>query len=82
MPPLDWVRGNYVLKIYNAFFCHMSSRIHNWPVEYLLGTFPSSGLPDFIALPFTAPDRETYSAVKGAARQDLDYAAVMQFWKK
>ena len=34
-----------------------------------------------VALPATAAARETYSAVKGAARQDLDYSAVMKFWK-
>lgn len=33
-------------------------------------------------LPATAAARETYNAVKGAAKEDLDYAAVMQFWKK
>jgi 2-hydroxy-3-oxopropionate reductase len=34
-----------------------------------------------VALPATAAARETYSAVKGAAREDLDYSAVMKFWK-
>jgi len=34
-----------------------------------------------VALPATAAAREIYSAVKGSAREDLDYAAVMQFWK-
>ena len=34
-----------------------------------------------VALPATAAARETYSAVKGAAKQDLDYSAVMRFWK-
>ena len=29
----------------------------------------------------TAAARETYSAVKGAAKEDLDYSAVMKFWK-
>ncbi len=33
-------------------------------------------------LPATAAVRETCSAVKGAAKEDLDYAAVMRFWKK
>jgi 3-hydroxyisobutyrate dehydrogenase-like beta-hydroxyacid dehydrogenase len=33
-------------------------------------------------LPATAAARETYNAVKGAAKEDLDYAAVMRFWKK
>ena len=33
-------------------------------------------------LPATAAARETYNAVKGGAKEDVDYAAVMQFWKK
>jgi 3-hydroxyisobutyrate dehydrogenase-like beta-hydroxyacid dehydrogenase len=35
-----------------------------------------------VPLPATAAARESYSAVKGAAKEDLDYAAVMKFWKK
>jgi 3-hydroxyisobutyrate dehydrogenase-like beta-hydroxyacid dehydrogenase len=35
-----------------------------------------------IPLPATAAAREIYSSVKGAAKEDLDYAAVMKFWKK
>jgi 3-hydroxyisobutyrate dehydrogenase-like beta-hydroxyacid dehydrogenase len=35
-----------------------------------------------VALPATAAAREIYSSVKGAAKEDLDYAAVMKFWKK
>src|SRR5713101_4862625 len=35
-----------------------------------------------VPLPATAAARETYSAVKGAAKEDLDYAAVMKFWEK
>ena len=35
-----------------------------------------------VALPATAAARETYSYVKGAAREDLDYSAVMKFWKR
>jgi len=35
-----------------------------------------------VALPATAAARETYSAVKGASKEDLDYSAVMKFWKK
>jgi 3-hydroxyisobutyrate dehydrogenase-like beta-hydroxyacid dehydrogenase len=34
-----------------------------------------------VALPTTAASREIYSAVKGAAKEDLDYSAVMKFWK-
>jgi 3-hydroxyisobutyrate dehydrogenase-like beta-hydroxyacid dehydrogenase len=34
-----------------------------------------------VALPATAAAREIYSAVKGAANEDLDYSAVMRFWK-
>ena len=35
-----------------------------------------------VALPVTAAARETYNYVKGAAKEDLDYSAVMKFWKK
>ena len=34
-----------------------------------------------VALPATAAARETNSADKGAAKEDLDYSAVMKFWK-
>ncbi|MBZ5526662.1 MAG: NAD(P)-dependent oxidoreductase [Acidobacteriia bacterium] len=34
-----------------------------------------------VPLPATAAAREIYSSVKGAAKEDLDYAAVMKFWK-
>ena len=34
-----------------------------------------------VPLPATAAARETYSAVKGSAKEDLDYSAVMKFWK-
>jgi 3-hydroxyisobutyrate dehydrogenase-like beta-hydroxyacid dehydrogenase len=33
-----------------------------------------------VALPATAAAREVYSYVKGAAKEDLDYSAVMKFW--
>jgi 3-hydroxyisobutyrate dehydrogenase-like beta-hydroxyacid dehydrogenase len=35
-----------------------------------------------VPLPATAAARETYSAVKGAAKEDVDYSAVMKFWRK
>jgi len=35
-----------------------------------------------VALPTTAAAREVYSYVKGEAKQDLDYSAVMRFWKQ
>jgi 3-hydroxyisobutyrate dehydrogenase-like beta-hydroxyacid dehydrogenase len=35
-----------------------------------------------VALPTTAAAREVYSYVKGEAKEDLDYSAVMRFWKK
>jgi 3-hydroxyisobutyrate dehydrogenase-like beta-hydroxyacid dehydrogenase len=35
-----------------------------------------------VALPTTAAAREVYNAVKGEAQEDLDYSAVMRFWKK
>jgi 3-hydroxyisobutyrate dehydrogenase-like beta-hydroxyacid dehydrogenase len=34
-----------------------------------------------IALPATAAARETYNYVKGASKEDLDYSAVMKFWR-
>ncbi len=35
-----------------------------------------------VALPATAAAREVYSYVKGEAKEDLDYSAVMKFWKR
>jgi 3-hydroxyisobutyrate dehydrogenase-like beta-hydroxyacid dehydrogenase len=35
-----------------------------------------------VPLPATAAAREIYNAVKGAAREDLDYAGVARFWQK
>ena len=35
-----------------------------------------------VALPSTAAARETYNYVKGAAKEDLDYSAVMKFWPR
>ena len=35
-----------------------------------------------VPLPATASSRETYSYVKGSSKEDLDYAAVMKFWKR
>jgi 3-hydroxyisobutyrate dehydrogenase len=35
-----------------------------------------------VPLPACAASREVYSAVKGAAKEDLDYAAVAKFWEK
>jgi 3-hydroxyisobutyrate dehydrogenase-like beta-hydroxyacid dehydrogenase len=35
-----------------------------------------------VALPTTAVAREVYNSVKGEAQQDLDYSAVMRFWKR
>jgi len=35
-----------------------------------------------VALPATAAAREVYNFVKGQAAEDLDYSAVMRFWKK
>lgn len=34
-----------------------------------------------VALPATAAAREIYNYVKGAAKEDLDYSAVMKFWR-
>jgi 3-hydroxyisobutyrate dehydrogenase-like beta-hydroxyacid dehydrogenase len=35
-----------------------------------------------VALPATAASRETYNYVKGQAKEDLDYSAVMKFWQR
>lgn len=35
-----------------------------------------------VPLPATAAARETYSAVKGAVKEDVDYSAVMKFWRR
>ena len=35
-----------------------------------------------VALPATAAAREVYSYVKGNAKEDLDYSAVMKFWQR
>jgi 3-hydroxyisobutyrate dehydrogenase-like beta-hydroxyacid dehydrogenase len=35
-----------------------------------------------VPLPSAAAARETYSAVKGASREDLDYAGVFRFWRR
>lgn len=35
-----------------------------------------------VPLPTTAVAREVYNAVQGEAQEDLDYSAVMRFWKK
>jgi 2-hydroxy-3-oxopropionate reductase len=35
-----------------------------------------------VAMPTTAAAREVYNYVKGEAKEDLDYSAVMRFWKK
>jgi len=35
-----------------------------------------------VALPAAAAARETYSYVKGASKEDLDYSAVMKFWQR
>jgi 3-hydroxyisobutyrate dehydrogenase-like beta-hydroxyacid dehydrogenase len=35
-----------------------------------------------IPLPATAASREIYNSVKGASKDDLDYAAVFKYWEK
>jgi 3-hydroxyisobutyrate dehydrogenase-like beta-hydroxyacid dehydrogenase len=35
-----------------------------------------------VSLPATAAAREVYNYVKGEAKEDLDYSAVMRFWKE
>jgi hypothetical protein len=35
-----------------------------------------------VNLPAAAAAQTTYNAVKVAAKEDLDYSAVMKFWKR
>jgi 3-hydroxyisobutyrate dehydrogenase-like beta-hydroxyacid dehydrogenase len=35
-----------------------------------------------VPLPATAAAREIYNSVKGASKDDLDYAAVFKYWGK
>lgn len=35
-----------------------------------------------ISLPATAAERDVHATVKAASKEDLDYAAIMNFWKK
>ena len=35
-----------------------------------------------VPLPATAAARETYNSVKGSSKEDVDFAAVREFWKK
>jgi 3-hydroxyisobutyrate dehydrogenase-like beta-hydroxyacid dehydrogenase len=35
-----------------------------------------------VALPTTAAVREVYNQVKGEAKEDVDYSAIMRFYKK
>jgi 3-hydroxyisobutyrate dehydrogenase-like beta-hydroxyacid dehydrogenase len=35
-----------------------------------------------IPLPAAAASRELYNSVKGASKDDLDYAAVFKYWEK
>ena len=35
-----------------------------------------------VPLPAAAAARETYNSVKGASKDDLDYAAVFKYWKR
>jgi 3-hydroxyisobutyrate dehydrogenase-like beta-hydroxyacid dehydrogenase len=35
-----------------------------------------------VTLPAAAAAYSTYSAVKAASKEDLDYAAVMKFWQR
>jgi 3-hydroxyisobutyrate dehydrogenase-like beta-hydroxyacid dehydrogenase len=35
-----------------------------------------------VSLPATAAEREIHSVVKAASQEDLDYASIMNFWKK
>lgn len=35
-----------------------------------------------VPLPAAAAARETYNAVKGSSKEDLDYAAVFKYWNR
>lgn len=53
-------------------------RLMHKDLNLLLDLANQLGVP----LPASAASREVYSAVRGEAKEDLDYSAVIKFWKK
>jgi len=74
-PVLD-VKGPLILK--GEFAPSFPLRLMHKDLGLALELANQTGVP----LPATAAARETYNAVKGAAKEDLDYAAVARFWKR
>lgn len=74
-PVLD-VKGPLILK--DEFAPSFPLRLMHKDLGLALELASQTGVP----LPATAAARETYNAVRGAAKEDLDYAAVARFWKK
>ena len=74
-PVLD-VKGPLILK--DEFAPSFPLRLMHKDLGLALELANQTGVP----LPATAAARETYNAVRGAAQEDLDYAAVARFWKR
>ncbi|HET9402290.1 MAG TPA: NAD-binding protein, partial [Candidatus Acidoferrales bacterium] len=70
------VKAPMILK--NEFPPSFPLRLMHKDLGLALDLANQTGVP----LPACAAARETYSAVKGAAREDVDYAAVARFWNK
>lgn len=73
-PVLD-VKGPLMLK--DEYAPSFPLRLMHKDLGLALDLANQTGVP----LPATAAARETYNAVHGAAREDLDYAAVARFWR-
>jgi 3-hydroxyisobutyrate dehydrogenase-like beta-hydroxyacid dehydrogenase len=74
-PVLD-IKGPLILK--DQYAPSFPLRLMHKDLGLALELANQTGVP----LPATAAAREAYNAVRGAAREDLDYAAVARFWKK
>lgn len=70
------VKAPMILK--NEFPPSFPLRLMHKDLGLALDLANQTGVP----LPACAAARETYSAVKGAAKEDVDYAAVARFWNK
>ncbi len=74
-PVLD-IKGPLVLK--DEVAPSFPLRLMHKDLGLALDLANQTGVP----LPATAAAREAYSTVKGAAQEDLDYAAVARFWTR
>jgi 2-hydroxy-3-oxopropionate reductase len=74
--PLLDIKGPLILK--DEYAPSFPLRLMHKDLGLALELANQLGVP----LPATAAARETYSAVKGAAKEDLDYAAVARFWQQ